>query len=394
MTIVKFLTHLLAFVGKELIEVRRRPGALLTLIFGPFVIMLIFGAGYSGVRPPFTAAIAVPPQWELADDLASASALAPPGISITHIVGSEEEGRQLLDSGQADLLVIAPPDPVTTFQQGHQSEIRVEFNTVDPIWASYAEVAASEISTAVNREVIKKAVERGQQIAGADPGVNAVPADVVAAPTRGTAVNLAPTPPRLISYFGPAIVSLVLQHMALTLIALALVRERTSGQIERYRIAPVSAMEVILGKLLAYGLLVGAIAAGTLALLVVGLQVPMLASVLAVAGVVALLILASTAIGLLIGALSDSESQAVQLALLALLASVFFGGLIVPVDQLSQPVAALSTIIPVSHAVKLLQELLLTGTVESAFPAIALAAIAAVGLLGSWLLLRRSLAPA
>jgi ABC-2 type transport system permease protein len=120
----------------------------------------------------------------------------------------------------------------------------------------------------------------------------------------------------------------------------------------------------------------------------------MLASAAAVAGVLALLILASTAIGLLIGAVSGSESQAVQLSLLALLAAVFFGGLIVPIDQLSQPVATLALLIPVTHAVHLLQELMLNGAPQALGSVFGLVAIAAGGLTAAWLLTRRSLAPA
>lgn len=394
MTVLKVLAHLIAFVNKELIEVRRRPGALLSLVFGPFAIMLIFGLGYSGVRPPLTAALVIPPQWDLQTQVSQAADLAPPGIKIVGVVGTEAEGRQLLQSGAADLLVVAPSNPVQAFKSGQQSVITVEYDTVDPIKGSYAEVAGDQIAAVVNREIIRQAVEQGQQISGVNSGLTKVPADVVAAPTRAQTENLAPTQPRLISFFGPAIAALVLQHMALTLVALSLVRERTTGQIERYRISPVSAVEIILGKLLAYGVLVGALAAGTLALLVYGLQVPMLASPASVATVLALLIVASTAIGLLIGAVSGSESQAVQLSLLALLAAVFFGGLIVPIEQLSQPVATLALLIPVTHAVHLLQELMLQGASEAVGPALALVLIAVGGLTAAWLLMRRSLAPA
>ena len=48
MSLIKALTRVLAFVGKELVEVVRRPGALFSLILGPFLILAIFGAGYSG----------------------------------------------------------------------------------------------------------------------------------------------------------------------------------------------------------------------------------------------------------------------------------------------------------------------------------------------------------
>ena len=35
-------TRLLSFVGRELVEVRRRPGALVSLVFGPFYLAAIY----------------------------------------------------------------------------------------------------------------------------------------------------------------------------------------------------------------------------------------------------------------------------------------------------------------------------------------------------------------
>ena len=66
-------------------------------------------------------------------------------------------------------------------------------------------------------------------------------------PPRPTAqvTNIAPSSPAVPQYFGPAVLALILQHMAVTLIALSLVRERTSGVIELFRISPVSTTEVL-----------------------------------------------------------------------------------------------------------------------------------------------------
>lgn len=396
MTLLKVLTRLWAVVWKELIEVIRRPGSLISLVFGPFLIMLVFGAGYSGVRPPLRAVIVVPPGSGLESTVQEASGLAPPTVKIVAIVDTADKGRQLLSAGETDVLVIPPSDPVGTFRAGRRSSIEVDYNTVDPVQAGYAVIAGSEIVTAVNREVIRRAVEEGQSIAvgnGAG-GVTTVPPDVVAAPTQADPRNLSPTEPRILSFFGPAMAVLVLQHMALTLVALSLVRERTSGQMDRYRISPVSATEIILGKLIAFGLLVGVVGAIMISMLVTLLGVPLLASPLLVAGVVGLLILASTAVGLLFGAISDSERQAVQLSLLALLAAVFFGGLIVPVSQMAQPAAALAQFIPVAHAMPALQNLMLTGTANLVMPVAGLVGIAIVGGGLTWLLLRRAMAPA
>src|SRR6185437_6735090 len=47
MIVFAVLTRLLAFVGKEIVEVVRRPGVLVSLVLGPFLILLVFGTGYA-----------------------------------------------------------------------------------------------------------------------------------------------------------------------------------------------------------------------------------------------------------------------------------------------------------------------------------------------------------
>ena len=53
--------RLFAFLGKELVETIRRPGALVSLVLGPFLIMAIFGLGYNGYRNPLRTVVVVPP---------------------------------------------------------------------------------------------------------------------------------------------------------------------------------------------------------------------------------------------------------------------------------------------------------------------------------------------
>ena len=52
--------RLLAFLGKEIIETIRRPGALFSLVLGPFLIMAIFGLGYDGYRNPLRTVVVAP----------------------------------------------------------------------------------------------------------------------------------------------------------------------------------------------------------------------------------------------------------------------------------------------------------------------------------------------
>src|SRR4029079_4044664 len=104
--------------------------------------------------------------------------------------------------------------------------------------------------------------------------------------------------------------------------------------------------EVVAGKILGFGFLAGVIALASLALLVFGLGVPMLGAPVQLATVVSLLIVASLGLGLLISIVSDSERQAVQLSLLVLLASVFFSGFVLPINEVSDPVRGAGTLNP------------------------------------------------
>ena len=68
MSLFKMLTRILAIVGKELVSVVRRPGALLSLVLGPFLIMALFGVGYSGFRRPLDTIVVIPANTGLSTD--------------------------------------------------------------------------------------------------------------------------------------------------------------------------------------------------------------------------------------------------------------------------------------------------------------------------------------
>ena len=385
--------RLLAFVGKELTETFRRPGAIVSLVLGPFLIMAIFGFGYSGTKRPLETVVVAPPTSGLPADAASYQELAGGGLHILEVTADRASAEARLADGSADVVIVAPPDAEARFRGGEQSVIEVLVDTVDPVAVNYAGFLAAGLASEVNRQIIEQAAAEGQgyAVAAGEPDATAIPPSVVAAPTRADLANQAPSQPGVVAYFAPAVLALILQHLAVTLVALSLVRERTSGVIELFRISPVSTTEVLIGKVLAFGLLGGAIAAVTIGLVVVGFAVPILGDPAVVAGTVALLLVASLGLGLLIATVSDSERQAVQLSLLVLLASVFFSGFVLSIDEFNAPVRAVAYMLPVTHGIRLLQDVMLRGGTREVWEFGALAAIALVTLVGAWLLLRRGM---
>ena len=385
--------RLLAFVGKELIETIRRPGALVSLVLGPFLIMAVFGAGFSGVRRPLETLIVVPDTSGLSTDTAQYQQLAGPPLHIAEVLSDRAMAEAQLLAGQVDVVVVAPADPEAAFRAGQRSVIEVLVDQTDPVEENYASVLAHTLADAVNQQLIERAVEEGTGyvVEAGEAAAAAIPPDVVAAPTEAELTNLAPTTPTVTSFFGPAVLALILQHLAVTLVSMSLVRERQSGVMELFRISPVTAAEVIAGKVLAFGILGFVVAGLTATLLVVGLGVPSLADPGYLALAIGLLLLASLGLGLLIAVVSDSERQAVQLSLLVLLASVFFSGFVLAIDQFTPPVRALAYALPVTHGIQLLQDFMLRGSTTHLWQVGALGAIALVTLVLAWLGLRRGM---
>ena len=128
----------------------------------------------------------------------------------------------------------------------------------------------------MNQTIIEQVAAQAATEAGKLGQKPTIPPEVVAAPIRTESANIAPIAPTLTSFFGPAVLALILQHMAVTLTALSLVRERHTGVFDVLRISPVSASEIVVGKVLAFGILGALVAAAVLQLLAAGLGVPFL----------------------------------------------------------------------------------------------------------------------
>lgn len=378
---MKRLTRISSFIAKELIEVVRRPGALVTLVFAPFLIMALFGLGYRNERRPLETIMVLPAGTDLPKDGDFYQKLSGPAVHVLAVTDDIERARDLLRREEIDLIVVVPSDVQKTFLDGRQSVIGVEYNLVDPIRDSYARFIARSQVQDINREIIQRVIGESQQYllrTSPNSQLSTVPPEVIAAPTRSETKNLSPYVPMVVIFYAPAVLALVLQHIGVTLTALSNVRERASGVFEIFRVAPVGAVDILIGKYFAYFLLNGAIGAASVALLVRALGVPMLGDVKMLAAVISLLTLASLGLGFLISAVSDSERQAVQLSMLVLLASVFFSGFVLSLDEFASFMKPVAYSLPVTHGIRLLQDVMLRGSTTAIWELWVLGGIAAL----------------
>jgi ABC-2 type transport system permease protein len=141
------------------------------------------------------------------------------------------------------------------------------------------------------------------------------------------------------------------------LTSVAMLRERTTGTLERLLTTPIGKVDILLGYGIAFAVAaaVQATIASALAYLLLGLDTlgpAWLVGVIAVGNSVL-----GMALGLLVSAFANSEFQAVQFMPAVVLPQVLLCGLLQPRDQMAGWLQAISDVLPMSYAVQALTEL-------------------------------------
>jgi ABC-2 type transport system permease protein len=138
--------------------------------------------------------------------------------------------------------------------------------------------------------------------------------------------------------------------------SVAMVRERTSGTLERLLTTPMGKLDLLLGYALAFGAaaLVQAALVAALALGPLGLHVGAgMATVVTLAVLNALL---GMALGLFLSAFATTEFQAVQFTPAVLLPQLLLCGLLAPRDRMADWLRWISDAMPMSYAVDMLDQ--------------------------------------
>ncbi|MBC9227194.1 ABC transporter permease subunit [Aeromicrobium sp. 636] len=155
--------------------------------------------------------------------------------------------------------------------------------------------------------------------------------------------------PEVFARVGPQMLALFPFILMFLITSVTMVRERTSGTLERLLTTPLPRGGLIGGYALAFSLVALVQSAISLAVgqwaLDLGLDRPWEGLVFAILGSVV-----GTALGLLASAFARTEFQAVQFMPLAIIPQILVCGLLVPVDQMPDVLRWLSVVMPLTYA--------------------------------------------
>jgi ABC-2 type transport system permease protein len=431
----KFLIRISSFISKEMTEILRQPRLVLMLVLGPFLIMFLFGLGYPEQnRSLRTTFVAEDPSF-LQKNMDLFTNSASPAILDQDVETDKELALAKLALNQTDLVIVIPPNPLETIENNQQAVFTIYHNEVDPFQIAYINSVARIYVDDVNRRLLENITVQGQSNSGdlqtslesaltktqelkqaLPPGDTSAAAQVTELEndlttahdqlaifrSLGSSVLVSPfnadtqplsgiifTPTE---FFAPAVIVLLLQHLSITFASLSIVRERRSGIIELFRVAPISAFETLIGKFLSY-LLFEILLAGAITFLAVWLlkvpKDPMNVQWTSYALAVIVLLFTSLGVGFLISLISETDTQAVQYSMLLLLASIFFSGFFLDLRLMWEPMKAIAWSLPATYGIRMLQDIVLRG---AAAPALMLYGLTLIGIalfFVNWLILKQ-----
>ncbi|MGD9935465.1 MAG: ABC transporter permease [Dehalococcoidia bacterium] len=132
--------------------------------------------------------------------------------------------------------------------------------------------------------------------------------------------------------------------------SITMLRERSSGTLERLMTMPIAKIDILAGYAIAFGAVALAQSGLTVLVAVGALGLDVEGPILAVLGLALLNALLGMALGLLVSAFATTEFQAVQFMPAFLLPQLLLCGLIAPRDQMNSGLELISAALPMTYA--------------------------------------------
>ncbi len=163
------------------------------------------------------------------------------------------------------------------------------------------------------------------------------------------------------NFFLPGLTAILLLNVTTFLTAFSIVREKERGTLEQLFVTPVRPMGLLLGKLLPY-LVIGFFElCMILTFMRFAFHVPIHGSVILLAFLSLPYIFVSLSLGILISSKANSQSEAMQLAFLTILPSIFFSGYIFPRETMPKIFYVISYFVPASYFINITRGVILRG---------------------------------
>lgn len=325
----------LAVASKEIRQLQRDRLTFGMIIGIPLMQMLLFGYAINFDVRGLSAAVFDEANTSLSRALI-ADMQATGVMRVTNRTGSGAELTRLMSAGDVSIAIHIPHDVERRRLDGDRPVAQILVDGSEPSLENLAR-GLSSLPLPARQGVYESASRRFEIRTQYNP-------------EKRTAVQIV-----------PALIGVILSMTMMMFTAVAVVRERERGNLELLITTPVSSLELMIGKLLPYvfiGLLQTSL---VLALGAALFGVPVQGSLAALYVAALVFIAATLSLGLMISTIAQTQTQAFQMSLFALLPSILLSGFVFPFEGMPRPAQWIAQFLPLTHFVDLVRGIVLRG---------------------------------
>lgn len=368
------MRRVVAIAHKEALQIWRDPRSLAIALFLPFMQMALLGYGVSLDVRHVPLCVFDQERSQLSRELIHRFT-ASGWFDAVHLVDSDNAVRNAIDSNVCRGVVIIPVDFSRVLNVKGQASVQAIFDGTD--------ANTTNIATGYVNGIVAQASADFKQRWAADRGL--VQTKIGQVDLRSRAWFNEGLDSR--NFIIPGVVAIIMASVGAQLTSLTISREWERGTMEQLISTPVTAMEVMLGKLVPYFAIALADAVFCLLVAVYWFEVPFRGSLATLAVTTALFAVVVLGIGYLLSVRIRSQLGASQIALiLTLLPTTMLSGYTFPIDQMPAAVRAVTFLVYARYYVSILRDVFLKGSPieDLAAPVLALVIFtAAIGYLAA-----------
>jgi len=334
---------------KEVVQILRDPRSLMIVIVMPAILVVLFGYGVSLDLKGLQVYVYDQEGSQQSQDLLKhfqASAY----FHVVRAVNNYPALTRALDDGSAKMGIVIPWDFSKKLAEGGPIQIQALVDATDDnsanVLIGYTQAVVQEYSAEVQSEYLR---QRGMT----------VPAAPISIETR-TWYN---EDLESSAFIIPGVLALVMSVIGAFLTSLTIAREWERGTMEQLISTPVSAAEIMFGKLLPYFVLGMGDTIVCALIAIYWFRVPFRGSFLTLLGSSAMFLVVVLSLGFFISVLAKGQFAASQIALLVTFLPAFLlSGFLFAIDQMPTALQWFTYIIPARYYVSVLKKIFLKGT--------------------------------
>lgn len=343
------MKSIIHFVKKEFLQFKRDPKMFAIILVAP-IIQLIF-LGYAANLDVENVNMIVwdqdnsPASRELINDFIGSGY-----FTILEYVDNYKDATDYLDKAKASIILVIPTDFEKMIRRNQTAELQLLLDGSDGNSSSISAGYAQGIITGFSKNILID-LQNKMRLKNASTG------NIIAEPRVWYNPDL-----KTRNFMVPAIVGLLISVITLILTSLAVVKEKEIGTMEQLIVTPLKPHQIIFGKLIPFVLLSFVAIILVLTAMHFVFNISVKGSTIFLFACSFLYILSTLGLGLFVSTISNTQQQAMMMAIfVVLMPMIFLSGFAFPIENMPVILQYLSYLIPLKYFITIIRGVIMKG---------------------------------